>query len=112
MSEFKGTPGPWQRAMNPGGPGDQPAFPSVRDNSGAPDGGDIVCMPLGDSETVKANALLIAAAPDLLAALEKMTERFSSLVALLETEDDDPDYMEDRKATADAEAAIAKATEK
>jgi len=56
----KATPGPWHRATNPGGPGEQPAFPSVRDDTWALHGEDIVAMPLGDSETVKSNADFIA----------------------------------------------------
>jgi hypothetical protein len=68
-------------------------------------------LPL-DGDKGNSNARLIAAAPDLLGALLKMTERFSPLVALLEIEDDDPDHMEDHKAIADAQAAIAKATGK
>jgi len=59
--DAKHTPEPWHVATNPGGPDDQPAFPSVRDNSGLKHGQDIVCMPLGDSDTVKANAERIVA---------------------------------------------------
>jgi hypothetical protein len=55
-TETKHSPLPWHVATNPGGPEDQPAFPSVRDNSGEPHGMDIVAMPLGNSETVWANA--------------------------------------------------------
>lgn len=57
--DAKHTPGPWHVATNPGGPDDQPVFFSVRDGSGRPDGEDTVCVPLGDSETVKANTARI-----------------------------------------------------
>ena len=58
----KHTPTPWHVAFNDGGPENQPAFPSIRDGSGGKDGNDIVAMPLGDSETVKANAEFIVRA--------------------------------------------------
>lgn len=64
---------PWKVATNPVGRGDQPAFPSVVDSTGRPHGEDIVCCPLGNSETVKANAAFIVHAvnshDELLAAL-------------------------------------------
>jgi len=53
---------PWSVWKNPGGPGDQPAFPCVRDGSGLPHGADIVCETLGDSDECKANARLIVEA--------------------------------------------------
>lgn len=56
MSEIKHSPTPWAVATNPGGPMDQPAFPPIVDASGNPHGEDIVAMPLGNSETVQANA--------------------------------------------------------
>jgi len=62
METEKHTPTPWHVSTNPGGPGDQPAFPSVRDASGAKHGYDIVAMPCGNSETVTANAAFIVRA--------------------------------------------------
>lgn len=50
------SPEPWKVASNPGGPENQPLFPSVRDASELPHGEDIVAMPLGNSEIVNANA--------------------------------------------------------
>ncbi len=74
--EAQHTPVPWKVSTNPGGPGDQPAFPSIRDSSGLPHGQDIVAMPLGDSETVNANAAFIVKAVNshdkLVGALEKL----------------------------------------
>jgi len=62
--------GPWHVGTNPGCLKDQPAFPNVHDSSGLPHGEDIVAEILGNSETCKANASLIAAAPNLVVALE------------------------------------------
>jgi len=70
----KATARPWAVATNPGGPNDQPAFPSVRDCSGKPHGEDIVAMPLGDSDTVKANAALIVQAVNEYDALNNLAE--------------------------------------
>ncbi len=85
----KHTPVPWHVATNPGGPGDQPAFPSIRDNSGLPHGEDIVAMPLGDSETVKANAAFICEAVNshalLLAQNAEMREALEQAKPILET---------------------------
>ncbi len=53
------TPTPWKVATNPGAPQNAPAFPSIVDCSGLPNGEDIVAMPLGNSEEVKANAAFI-----------------------------------------------------
>ncbi len=50
----------------------EPAFPGVHDSSGRPDGQDYICVTLGDSETCKANARLIAAAPELLDIMENI----------------------------------------
>lgn len=51
------SPLPWALATNPGGPGNQPLFPSVRDSSGLPHGEDIVVVTLGNEARCKANAV-------------------------------------------------------
>lgn len=81
--EAKATKGPWHMAINPGGPMEQPAFPSIRDSSNLPDGNDIVMMPLGFSEEVKANAEFIALlrnlAPALLAERQALREALEEI---------------------------------
>ena len=76
MNETKFTKGPWKLSSNPGGPGDQPAFPSVIDMSGRPHGEDIVCSAYGDQDTVKANAYLIAAAPEMYEMLDRLVATY------------------------------------
>ena len=107
---MKHTPGPWNVATNPGGPENQPAFPSVRDNTGNPHGQDIVCMPLGNSETVKANARLIAAAPEMLEALQ---EAIPALVDMRDEAKNAGAWVSEgiaEDALSAARAAVAKAT--
>ncbi len=76
--QMKCSPLPWKVSTNVGGPDDQPAFPSIVDSSNEPHGADIVAMPLGDSETVKANAAHIIHCvnnfEDLRKALEEIEE--------------------------------------
>ncbi len=63
------TPGPWKVSDNNSSePMPQPAFPGVRDC--ATD--ELICETFGTSEVCKANARLIAAAPELLEELEKV----------------------------------------
>jgi len=73
------SPLPWKVATNPGGPENQPAFPHIVDATGEAHGMDIVAMPLGNSETVKANAALIARIAELEGALRPFGEFFDGL---------------------------------
>lgn len=106
------TPTPWHVATNPGGPGDQPAFPSVRDSSGLKDGEDIICMPLGDSDTVKANAAFIVRAvnahDDLLAACQALLKVADSCSRFAE-EMPSHEWARYLEATEQARAAIERA---
>ena len=70
------SPLPWKVATNPGGPKDQPAFPCIKDASGEKDGMDIVAMPLGNSELVRANAELIVRCTNAHEALVGMVSAF------------------------------------
>lgn len=69
MSDF--TP-PYRIRTNPGGPGDQPAFPSVIDSSGLQHGEDTVADLFGDSETVKRHAAITASALNAAICAEEM----------------------------------------
>jgi hypothetical protein len=92
MTQAKHTPGPWFIAYTHEGNteiaiDDEPGMHGERDY-------DLVTVTHGDPDELAANAALIAAAPDLLAALQKAV-RFGGLFPDLKTE---------------VEAVIAKAT--
>lgn len=61
MSEEKHTKLPWSVCTNPTGQS-QPASPYIIDGSGLPDGGDIIAIAMGNSETVKENVRFIVRA--------------------------------------------------
>lgn len=83
MKESKHTPGPWlaqSRSLSDG---------SLVVNTGAPDFNEICCLRdkkdrhYGQQDnTDQANALLIAAAPDLIAALEGLLESYAAYVGV------------------------------
>lgn len=94
----KHTPGPWQVGM---------AFDNYGETEIAiehmtPAGNLVVAVALGGLQGQDANASLIAAAPDLLAALQAIVK---SLV-----DQDDEGMIEHAQQMIDARAAIAKAT--
>lgn len=96
MSKY--TPGPWQVGM---------AFDNYGETEIAiehmtPAGNLVVAVALGGLQGQDANASLIAAAPDLLAALQAIVK---SLV-----DQDDEGMIEHAQQMIDARAAIAKAT--
>lgn len=92
MSEAKHTPGPWR--VGKGGPN---MCPTV----GTEKGLMVAMVAYGDSHPTQANARLIAAAPDLLEALEELADLFDAMVS--------GEYRPDSFTTQPARAAIAKA---
>jgi hypothetical protein len=68
---FKGTPGPWVRDNNDG-------YSINRIFAGAR-GHYAIAQVIGDDAETEANGDLIAAAPDLLAALEGLSEAYAAL---------------------------------
>lgn len=100
MNNFKGTPGPWQWDQDGGAlrskthillcPGNVPGGIDTRDGWGA-----LLGAFAGDDDESEANAKLIAAAPDLLEALQAIIARL-----------DPYDYPDEQNM---ARAAIAKA---
>ena len=87
-TETKHTPGPWYHEGTP-----QPVIASESD----PKGRDIALVRLWDGDEAEANAHLIAAAPEMLEALEAVVANCGHL------------NWEQEKALIDARAAIAKA---
>jgi hypothetical protein len=98
MSEFKGTPGPWRFVFETG-----------YTNVYADNGKKLICegvVPTPGVGDLDANARLIESAPDLLAALQTMTQMWQSYIP--------PDSYDGHAAEAyrRASAAIEKATGK
>ncbi|RKQ38549.1 hypothetical protein [Enterobacter sp. R1(2018)] len=99
MSEFKGTPGPWSAGE------DEESMATSIITAGS---GDILCVVgtfMTSIEEDLANAALIAAAPDLLEALQRLKTEIT-------LSDVDMDYIEShfRPWLDKAQAAISKAT--
>lgn len=93
MSEAKHTPGPWR--VGKGGPN---MCPTV----GTEKGLMVAMVAYGDGHPTQANARLIAAAPDLLEALEGMERALLQMM-------DDPSRADEMSVVIKARAAIAKA---
>ena len=99
MSESKHTPGPWTVDWSDDGPLIYTGDLLIASVSGSTEHVEVQGL---DGETTEANAWLIAAAPDLLAALERILARVETLNLFAE-------HGEDAKVVEQARAAIAKA---
>ena len=112
MSEAKHTPGPWVKRKFPTGRGGIPVWwilDSIPDRDGQVIA-NAICYTAGTNDDADANATLLEAAPDLLAACEALIEmadawdrHFSEHAKASRWTDSDPDIM------AQARAAVAKA---
>jgi hypothetical protein len=97
MSNAKFTPGPWEaRPMGAYNKGFDIYSEGVR-----PSAGKIAHVPATETKPVKANALLIAAAPELLAALQTIVESLA--------DEDEEGLIEHVEPMIAARRAIAKA---
>ena len=100
MSESKHTPGPWTVDWSDDGPLIYTGDLLIASVSGSTEHVEVQGL---DGETTEANAWLIAAAPDLLAALERILARLEMLNLFIER-------GEDAKVVEQARAAIGNAT--
>jgi hypothetical protein len=106
------TPGPWGVLDEPGHP---PLITAWNESDGSTDDIAVVC---DETSTTLANAFLIAAAPELLAALQSLTDNAHDALALYGkdiergTKEDPADILFDlQEALTKAQAAITKATQ-
>lgn len=90
-NEFKHTPGPWAVSRN----GRSVLARSVKINQSSGPGGQGVSCQIRFEEMLRANANLIAAAPELLEIITGLLDSFEAYIALNKPENewDEYDYM-------------------